>query len=358
MFAPRVSQSARIKEMAELFADFEVNKEPRWRRLLRLVAVSFVLHVLFFAAILYVPILREMFHLADKASGVKFVDEDYEKTEIRDRAVLIDVSHRLQYPPGYFDANPTGSAEPIAQPTPAPTPNIVFRAKPTPRPTPVPTPKHSPQPSPTPADATSEIAANPPKTKEEAEKAIDNIAAKTGVVRPTEDKINKKPLKDWLAHNNELYKNGKLDLSKTIEIVIVARRDDKGKLSDPQVVSKAGDPVLIEAAKEFIAAVNDSNMLYFLEGVGGSQVRFVVKLDDAKVTASVESEVESEERAEKMAVTYSAMLLLGKIAKSDKDEAVIYQNTHISSKGKQIVVDFTMPRQTAGEMIKKQLPTS
>src|SRR2546421_7803676 len=222
MFAPRVSQSARIKEMAELFADFEVNKEPRWRRLLRLVAVSFVLHVLFFAAILYVPILREMFHLADKASGVKFVDEDYEKTEIRDRAVLIDVSHRLQYPPGYFDANPTGSAEPIAQPTPAPTPNIVFRAKPTPRPTPVPTPQPSPQPSPTPADATSEIAANPPKTKEEAEKAIDNIAAKTGVMRPTEDKINKKPLKDWLAHNNERYKNGNLDLSKTIDLVIVA----------------------------------------------------------------------------------------------------------------------------------------
>src|SRR5947209_10556916 len=327
---------------------------------MRLTIVSFVLHALLFTAILYVPILREMFHLADKASGVKFVDEDYEKTQIRDRAVLIDVSHRLQYPPGYFDANPTGSAEALAQPTPAPTPNIIFKSKPAPRPKPVPTPQPSPsaKPSPTPADATSEIAANPPKTKEEAEKAIDNIAAKTGVVRPTEDKINKKPLKDWLAHNNELYKNGKLDLSKTIDLVIVARRDDKGKLSDPQVVSKAGDPVLIEAAKEFIAAVNDSNMLYFLEGVGGSQVRFVVKLDDAKVTASVESEVESEERAEKMAVTYSAMLLLGKIAKSDKDEGVIYQNTRISSRGKQIVVDFTMPRQTAGEMIKKQLPTS
>src|SRR5437764_6569437 len=274
MFAPGVSRSARIKEMAELFADFEVNKEPRWRRLLRLVAVSFVLHVLFFAAILYVPILREMFHLADKASGVKFVDEDYEKTQIRDRAVLIDVSHRLQYPPGYFDANPTGSAEPIAQPTPAPTPNIIFKSKPAPRPKPVPTPQPSPsaKPSPTPADATSEIAANPPKTKEEAEKAIDNIAAKTGVVRPMEDKINKKPLKDWLAHNNEKYKNGNLDLSKTIEIVIVAKRDDKGKLSDPQVVSKSGDQNLADAARELVAAINDSNILYILEGVGGSDV--------------------------------------------------------------------------------------
>ncbi|HKC65990.1 MAG TPA: hypothetical protein VKB86_20265 [Pyrinomonadaceae bacterium] len=346
--------------MAELFADFEVNKEPRWRRVLRLTIVSFVLHALFFAAILYVPILREMFHLADKASGIKFVDEDYEKTQIHDRAVLVDVSHKLQYPPGYFDKNPTGSAELVEQPTPAPTPQIVFRARPTPRPTPLPTPKPSPsaKPSPSPADATSEIAANPPKTKEEADKAIDDIAAKTGVVRPMEDKINKKPLKDWLAHNNEKYKSGKLDLSKTIELVIVAKRDDKGKLSDPQVVSKAGDPNLADAAREFVEAINDSNILYFLEGVGGSYVRFVVKLDDANVTASVESEVESEARAKDMANAYAVMLFAGKISKSDKDEGVIYQNTHITSKGKQVIVNFTLPRQAASEMLKKQLPTS
>src|SRR5947209_18732537 len=145
--------------MAELFADFEVNNTPRWRRLMRLTIVSFVLHALLFTAILYVPILREMFHLADKASGVKFVDEDYEKTQIRDRAVLVDVSQRFTYPPGYFDKNQTGSAELVEQPTPAPTPQIVLRARPTPRPKPVSTPKPSPaeQPSPNPADADSQV---------------------------------------------------------------------------------------------------------------------------------------------------------------------------------------------------------
>ncbi len=123
-------------------------------------------------------------------------------------------------------------------------------------------------------------------------------------------------------------------------------------------MSKAGDPNLADAARELVEAINDSNILYILEGVGGSDVRFIVKLDDANVTASVESEVESEARAKDMAVTYSAMLLLGKITKSDKDEGVIYQNTHITSKGKQVIVNFTLPRQAAGEMLKKQLPTS
>jgi hypothetical protein len=212
----------------------------------------------------------------------------------------------------------------------------------------VPTPQAQPTPSPTPE----------PQTKEDAEKALDEIAAKSGVVRPNEDKVNKRPLKDWLASWNEKYQHGEIDLSKTIELVIVAQRDDKGKLHDPQVESKSGDPVLVEAGKELVAAINDSNMLYFLEGVGGGTVRFVVKLDGEKVMASVESEVESEARAEKMAATYGWMLLLGKVARSGKDEAIIYENTQISARGKQIVVNFSMPRQAAGDMLKKQLPAS
>jgi hypothetical protein len=345
--------------MAELFADIEINRKPRWPRLLRLAVVSFVLHALFFAALIYVPILREMFHIKDKFSDVQYVDEDYEKTKVLDRAVMVEVSH-LQYPPGYFDNKSTASEPKIieqSKPRPIPTP------MPTPQPTPVPTPSLSPSPTPSPspaiADKASEVdGKNQPQTKEEADKAIDDIAAKSGVARPDENKINKKPLKDWLANNNDRYKNGQLDLSKTIELVIVAQRDEKGKLHDPQVVSKAGDPNLIEAAKELVAAINDSNVLYLLEGTGGGQVRFIVRLDAAQVTASVESEVESAERAEKMSATYGMMMLFGLKAKSGKDEAMIYQNTRISAKGKQVVLNFSMTRQAAGDMLKKQLPAS
>lgn len=348
-----------MNRMSEIFADFEVNKTPRWRKLLRWSVASFVLHALFLAALIYVPVLSELFHIKDKFSDAQFVDEDYKKTQIRDRAVLVNVN-RLQYPPGYFDMGSTPPESKIIEqqkPAPVPTPKPTF--KPTPQPTPKPSPTPSPTPSPDGTDKASEVAGKEqPKTKEEAETAIDDVAKKNGVIRPDENKINKKPLKDWLASNNERYKKGKLDLSKTIELVIVAQRDEKGQLHDPQVISKAGDPNLIEAAKEFVAAINDSNILYFLEGTGGGQVRFVVKLDSAQVTATVESEVESTERAEKMAVTYGAMMLLGKIARSDKDEAVIYQNTRITSKGKQIVVNFSMPREAAGEMLKKQLPAS
>jgi outer membrane biosynthesis protein TonB len=346
--------------MTELFANFEVNRAPLWRRLTRLTIFSVVMHALFFAAALYIPVLREAFHLVDKASGAEYVDEEYARTDIRDQAVMIDASEKLYYPQGYFDSPQTAAVA-------VPEPQIIEQPLPipitTPTPTPIPSPTPTPEASPSPqapvstADAKDgEKIADGTKTEAEKEKELDELAAKSGIVRPQEGKINKRPLKDWLAKANELKVKGELDLSGTVEVIIVAQRDEKGKLHNPQVVRKTGDPILVEVAKELVAAINDSNVLYFLEGTGGGTVRFLVKLDAAQVTASVESEVESAERAKQMASGYGLLLMTGKLARSGKDEAVIYENTKIAARGNQIVVNFSMPRQTAGDMLKKQLP--
>lgn len=344
------------KKVAELFTNFEINAAPRWRRLLRLSVLSLVLHASAIAGMIVIPPLRDALGIARLISGAEYVDEDYDKTIIGERAQLITVSPdgKLHYPPGYFARN-TQPAPPAAQ--------GVAEAKPTPtpKPKPKPTPTPAPSPSPLPADVdkASEVAsAGDAQTKEDAEKAIDDAAKKSGVVRPEEGKINKRPLKDWLAHANELKTKGELDLTSTVELVIVARRDAKGKLHNPQVVKKSGDAKLVAVAKDLIGAINDSNVLYFLEGSGEGQVVFLVKLDQSQVTASVESEFETAEDAQKKAAGYGILLLLGRKARAGKDEAVIYQNTRISARGKQVVVNFTMPRQAAGEMLRKQLPAT
>jgi hypothetical protein len=344
--------------LADLFTNFEVNSTPRWPRLARLAAVSFVLHTVLIAGLAFVPAIRDAISIARLVSGADYVDEDYDKTLVGERAELIKLSPdgKLNYPPGYFaskrPAQPAVQIVPEPSPTPKPTPE--------PSPTPEPEPSPSPQPSASPEDVdkAGEVAgASDPATKEGAEKAIDEAAKKSGVIRPEEGKINKRPLKDWLAQANDLKTKGELDLSGTVEIVIVAQRNVKGKLYNPQVVKKSGDPKLIAVAKELVAAINDSNVLYFLEGSEG-QVRFLVKMDQSQVAASVESEVESAERAQEMARGYGVMLLLGKTARKGKDEAIIYQNTRISTRGKQVVVSFSMPRQAAGDMLKKQLPAT
>lgn len=338
--------------MAEIFSNFEINRTPRWRRLVRLSGLSLLLHVAVAASLMVLPSVRDTLSMVGLVSGAEYVDEDYDRTIIGERAEMIAVSPdgKLHYPPGYF-ASPKPEPRVLAEVKPTPTP------KPTPKPTPVPTPKtaESPEEKPGGQEMT---ATKEPQTKEEAEKAIDEAARKNGIVRPADGKINKRPLKDWLARANELKTKGQLDLSGTVELVIMAQRDDKGRLYNPQVVRKSGDPQLIAVAKDLVAALNSSNALYFLEGSGGGDVRFVVKMDQSQVAASVESDVGSAEKAQQMARGYGVMLVFGKAARQGKDEAIIYQNTRISARGKQVVVNFSMPRQAAGEMLKKQLPST
>jgi hypothetical protein len=338
------------KKVAELFTNFEINATPRWRRFLRLTGLSLVFHAALIACLVFVPALRDALNIARLVSGAEYVDEDYERTIIGDRAELIDLSAdgKLHYPAGYFK-------RPEA-PTPAP---VIVEPKPTPTPKPKPTPKPSPSVTPSDVDKTSETAANgEPQTNEDAEKVLDEAAKKTGLVRPEEGKINKRPLKDWLAYANDLKTKNELDLTGTVRLIIIAQRDAKGKLHNPRPTVQSGDPNLIAVAKRLVGAINDSNVLYFLEGSGEGQVRFIVMMDQAQITASVESEVESADQAQKMASGYGVMLLLGKAARQGKDEAVIYQNTRISARGRQVVVNFSMPRQAAGAMLKKQLPST
>jgi hypothetical protein len=344
------------KKVAELFTNFEINATPRWRRLLRLTGLSLVFHGAVVASLVFVPALRDALNIARLVSGAEYVDEDYDRTIIGDRAELIDLSAdgKLHYPPGYFKRPEAPTPAPvIVEPKPTPTPK--------PKPTPTPTPAPSPSPSATPADvdkAGETAATGDAQTKEDAEKSLDEAAKKTGLVRPEEGKINKRPLKDWLAYADELKRNAKLDLTGTVKLIIVAQRDAKGKLHNPRPTVQSGDPNLIAVAKRLVGAINDSNVLYFLEGSGEGQVRFIIVMDQSQVTASVESEVESADQAQKMASGYGVMLLLGKTARQGKDEAVIYQNTRISARGNQVVVNFSMPRHAAGEMLKKQLPST
>jgi outer membrane biosynthesis protein TonB len=333
--------------MAELFTDFEVNKTPRWRRLLRLGLVSFVLHALLFAALIYVPILRDAFHIIGDVSVAEYVDEDYEKTQILRGAVMVDASQKLQYPPGYFEMG-KNKPEPLVveQATPVPTP------RPTPRPTPLPTPAPAPSPTPQPTVDPAEVVGELPVTDEERDKKLDKIAADNNVERPP--RINSKPFKDALAKAKKKRDAGELDLSGSIEIVVTADRNPDGSLRNvvPKVLK--GDPNLVEVALDFVSALSDSHALVFLKDT--DSLTMTIKANENTISASAESEAESEARASQMANAFN--VLVWAASKSDKDEAVYYKSTSVTSKGKEVIVNFSMPRATASALLSKQLPAS
>lgn len=336
--------------MAELFTDFEVNKTPRWQKLLRLSGASFVLHTLFFAAIIYVPVLREAFHIAGNFSGAEYVDEDYERINIRD-AVMIGGSEKFQYPPGYF-AEQFNPQEPqiIVQPTPLPTPQPT--PIPTPSPTPTPSPDPSPQTSASPATGNATVAGA--TTEEGGEKDLDKVAEENKVRRPKT--INKRPFVDLLVKYNELKDKGELDLSETVEMTIEADRNDDGTLRNVTVTRQSGDPKLIEATKDFIAALSASGALDFLEGTDHLTMR--LKLDAVAVAVSASTQVATDAEARQKALGFNALLAGGAYLKRGRDEGTIMSNTKVTANGKQITISFNLPRTAIAEMLKKQIPAS
>lgn len=360
--------------MAELFEESIIDRDPRWPVMLKLTGGSVALHLTLLALLFYVPGVRDTFNIAAFLSDTEYVDRDYTRSQIGDEAQIVTLAgNKFRYPPGYFA---TEAELAMAQVQPAPPPvaqiNVQPAVTPSPSPSPEPSPSPSVAPSPSPTATGSPVVAEnatppDPKTAAEAEKELNKIAADNNVVRPNENEVNTRPLKDWLARSNALQEKGELDLTSAVEIQIAANLNSDCKLSDAVVVQKSGDGRLIEVAKDMVAAIGDSGMLSFLRDPNKVKeqttvrcdempLQLTIKLDQNEIVAKVESQADSPERAVQMARGYNGLLAVGQFVKRGKDEEVLYKNTKVTAEGKQIVVNFTMPRQTASEMLKKQLP--
>jgi hypothetical protein len=364
--------------MAELFENFEVNRDARWPMILRLVGASLVLHLGLLGLVIYVPAFRDTLNIAALIASTKFVEKDYVGTQIGDDVQLVQLTNeKFHYPEGYFaleaQLNGTLPAQPAANDPFAPKIISQWNPKsPDPEQSPSPSPQASASPAASPAASpsaspaaiaqaspTANASPSPPLTPDEAQKKLDETAEKNNIPLPEENQINKKVLKDFAAYANDLKKQGKLDLNKPFEVVIEAELDDKGKLKNPRFTKKAGDENLVDLFGRMIAALNDSGFLIYLQPISkdnpGATVVITIKQGENEVLASVASETSSNGRAESLAKNLNNVLYLGAITRSGKDEEVIMKNTSATPDGKKVVVNFSMPRQSVVDMIKKQL---
>jgi hypothetical protein len=359
--------------MAELFANFEVNRESRWPIIWKLLAGSLTAHLLAAACVLFVPGVRDAFNLASLISDTRFVDKPYERTEIGDDVQLLDLaSNKFHYPEGYFALESQPGATPFLAAPPqfiaqAPSPAVQPEFGPSPSPSPSPVETASPSslitasPSPVVAQAKTSPtpAQSPTMTADEAQTELDKTAAKNNLELPKENEINKKALKDFAIYANELKNQGKLDLNKPFEIVIEAELDQNGKLKNAKFTKKAGDPNLVDLFGRMVSALNDSGFLIYLKPVDkdnpGSRVVFTIKQGESEVLATVESEASSVDSARLLAKGFNAALTIGAQSRAGKDEEALLRNTSAEPVGKNVVFNFTMPRQAVVDLIKKQL---
>src|SRR5829696_818930 len=104
--------------MSELFEKFEVNRDPRWIVLSKLVGASLILHLGFLWMAVYVPAFRDTFNIAALIASTKFVDQDYVATQIGDDVQLVQLNEKFRYPDGYFAPGGQVAAE-LPPPAPA-----------------------------------------------------------------------------------------------------------------------------------------------------------------------------------------------------------------------------------------------
>jgi hypothetical protein len=353
--------------MAELFEKFEVNKDPRWVVLSKLVGASLVLHLGLLWLVMYVPALRDTLNVAALIANTRFVDKPYEATQIADEVRVVQL---FRYPDGYFAPEGQIAGAVPGQPAFDPfAPKIISQAgktkdvdpeaSPSPSPEASASPTASPAASASPAAAVAQASPTTPLTPEEAQKELEKTAAQNNLALPDENQINRKVLKDFAAYANELKKQGRLDIDKPFEIVIEAELDEKGKLKNPRFTKKAGDENLVDLFGKMVAALNDSGFLTYLQPISkdnpNATVKITVKQGESEVLASVESEASSAQRAESLSKALNNLLYFGAGSRAGKDEEVLMKNTTATPDGKKVVVNFSMPRQSVVDMIKRQM---
>lgn len=352
--------------MAEIFQThyaLESDAGSRARRFTRWVGGSVALHALLLAALIYIPAVRDTFSLANQLAGFRIVSRDYNKTEVYERAVLVNLAaQKLYYPAGYFEvASQTAVPSPddpkfvaTVNPTPEPTPRPPRPVKV--KPTPSPTPEALPSPKSAEAAAKDEkvkgadASASPANAEPESEEEVQRRLKEANQEKFPE--INPKPFEDLLAEGKKMKEAGEIDLTGTLEMSVEADRQDDGKLAHVEITgASATDPKLRQLAKDFISALSDSEVLKVLDGARHLHMKVI--LDDKQVSVRVITELESADLASKKTNAYNGMLWLGALSKKGKDEEAIFKSIKINNEAKQVVLTFQMPRKDAGALLSK-----
>lgn len=360
-----------------LFDHFEVNREPFWPRIVWLIAGSGAWHLVILALIMLIPPVRDAFSITAMFRDVGFVDRPYSKTEIGDNVDILDYStEKFHYPEGYWAMDQQGMP-PLPQfpVTPAFTPASISPAL-----TPSPTPSVTPTPTPTPpvliagnkgdgktaagkgTDPKALPTVTPDKSVEQAQKELEAASKKTGIEIPEEGEINKAPFKALAMYATDLRDHNKLDLNKSFEISIETTLDSNGKLVKRNVARKSGDETLVDLGKELVGAMNDSGVLFYLKKINedkpGTKVIFTIKQDGDQVAATVETEVSSDDSANKLSRGFGLMLLAGAASRKGHDEEVLLRNTKVSAEGNKVIFKLTMAHNEVVDIVQKGMAIS
>jgi hypothetical protein len=165
--------------------------------------------------------------------------------------------------------------------------------------------------------------------------------------------ISKRPLIDLLRRVFDLQQKGALDLDSPLEIIIEGDRNSEGLIQNVVVTQKSGDAELRRISEEFIAALNESGALDFLDAA--QHVRLEVNSSKTNLDALISYEAPTAQLARNKAHAYKTLLFMGAQVKRGRDEALIIKGLNVSAKDREVIVNFSMARETFCALLSKYL---
>ena len=212
-------------------------------------------------------------------------------------------------------------------------------------------------------DATADKDADKDKNKEAGKKdEPEKPEIKSDAV--TAVQINKKPFEDFstmvLA---KMTGEEKPDLTKPFMVVMqgVIKKDGTLDRKKSKFIRQEGDEEMINLSKSAIEAIGDSGILGYLGNLDINNVNFTLVQDEEKIFAIITSSQPTPERANTTASGFNGLVKAAylldsnNIKKLGDDEKLLLDSAKATSKGKDFILKFEMPKKDAHEMIQRNL---
>lgn len=403
----------------DLFYQHEVGRWKIDNRIMAIFAGSAVLIFAFFGVLAQTPMLLtargcespfvgrvcqvlDMTYVAAMIYGTdrEYIDAEYDKIDLNDAEVVwIDqtgVPAQMEYPEGYFQiANPEQFAMQQAMlngtnpydfntqgfPPPTPpvqsgsslidTPAIAPKKNPKARPNNLPdSPFELPD-----EDDTADANSNKGKTNvDPGKKPDDKQTANNNTQKPEQPissdpvnavDLNKRPIADLGNTVNDLIAKNELDLKTPFVGNVKGKLTKEGRI-DPKslkLLIESPDPDMQKVVQEGVLAIDAAGFLKYLSLLSGRDLEMQLKQDEANISATIQSEMETTTRATSISTGLQFLLTTARDKKrndpnadqNDKDDLALLEGAKIEAVGKRIVITFTVPKEIAHPMIERKL---
>jgi hypothetical protein len=174
--------------------------------------------------------------------------------------------------------------------------------------------------------------------------------------------INKLPMRDLGVHTRERIRNNSIDLGAPFSVELTGTITKAGRISPEtaRYIRSEGDKEMIDLAKRAIDAVNAAGYFAYLSELSGEEFVLRVEQDASVFNASVNTGVASESRAR---TTASALQMMAALIRNEiesgkrpaGDDLRLIQSMTVSAKGKNVILNFKLPKAEFRQMIESSL---